>query len=542
MENRALLAFAISLAILIGYQYLFPPPEPVPAPAPVAAQQAVQPSAGDAVAPPPVPAASAQAPAALSAPDPADEKVAGVTTSLYDAELTSFGGRLRSFLLSEHRAGAGRDAPPLDMVASESLLPLGVTWVDAAGNVADDRAVEYALVEEHARLGDGETHSIRLEGRTDDGVEIRKTVEFVDGSYLIGLDVEVVGNAGPVGVQWVRAVDPDAGGYYNIEGPALFADGELEAISAADLEAPESYTGAQVSWAGYADHYFLAAFVPEAAAPLRLVAAATPLLGQATVWNDAAAGRVRYQVFVGPKSIHLLDSIGHDLGAAIDLGIFAIIARPLLEVLFLIERVTHNFGWAIIALTLLIRLVFYPINNKQMEAMKAMQRIQPEVKKVQDRYKDDREKLNKEMMELYRRHKVNPLSGCLPMVVQIPVFIGLYNVLMQAIELRHAPFFGWISDLSQPDRLGSLPIPFVDPPGIPVMTLLMGASMFLQQKMTPTTADPQQQRIMMLMPLIFTVMFVNFASGLVLYWFANNVFQIVQQYLNNRAAPAPAKA
>jgi YidC/Oxa1 family membrane protein insertase len=163
-----------------------------------------------------------------------------------------------------------------------------------------------------------------------------------------------------------------------------------------------------------------------------------------------------------------------------------------------------------------------------------MQKVQPELKKIQEKYKDDRETLNREMMELYRRHKVNPLSGCLPMVVQIPVFLGLYNALMQAIELRHAPFIGWMTDLSQPDRLGSLAIPFVSPPGIPVMTLFMGASMVLQQRMTPSMGDPAQQKMMMLMPVVFTVMFVNFPSGLVLYWFTNNLLSIAQQYHTNR--------
>jgi YidC/Oxa1 family membrane protein insertase len=167
--------------------------------------------------------------------------------------------------------------------------------------------------------------------------------------------------------------------------------------------------------------------------------------------------------------------------------------------------------------------------------MKAMQRIQPELKKIQEKYKDDREKLNQEMMETYRRHKVNPLAGCLPMLLQLPFFIGLYNVLMQAIELRKAPFVGWITDLSQPDRLGSIAIPMVSPPGIPVMTLLMGVSMLLQQRMMPAGGDPLQQRMMMFLPLIFTVMFINFPSGLVLYWLANNVMSIGQQYLTNRS-------
>jgi YidC/Oxa1 family membrane protein insertase len=162
--------------------------------------------------------------------------------------------------------------------------------------------------------------------------------------------------------------------------------------------------------------------------------------------------------------------------------------------------------------------------------MAQMRQVQPLMERLREEYKDDREKLNKEMMELYRRHKINPLGGCLPMIVQMPVFIGLYQALSNAIELRQAPFFGWIQDLSQPDRLGSLNLWFFEPPGLPVLTLLMGGTMLLQQMMAPASGDPAQQKMMMLMPVVFTVMFVNFPAGLVLYWLVNNVLSIAQQY------------
>ena len=163
--------------------------------------------------------------------------------------------------------------------------------------------------------------------------------------------------------------------------------------------------------------------------------------------------------------------------------------------------------------------------------MTEMRKLQPQLERLREQYQDDRERLNKEMMELYRRYKINPLGGCLPMLVQLPVFIGLYQALSHAIELRQAPFFGWIQDLSQPDRLGIVELPFIEPPGIPVLTLLMGGTMLVQQAMTPATGDPTQQKMMMFMPLVFTVMFVNFPAGLVLYWLVNNVLSIVQQYL-----------
>jgi YidC/Oxa1 family membrane protein insertase len=268
---------------------------------------------------------------------------------------------------------------------------------------------------------------------------------------------------------------------------------------------------------------------------LRFVGAASGTIAEAVLWDDAADGSIFYRLFVGPKDMKLLDSLGHNLDEAIALGWFAFVARPLLELMVLLHRFTGNYGWSIVLLTIGIRVLFYPVNKRQLQAMKAMQRVQPELKRIQEKFKDDRERLNKEMMEVYRRHRVNPLSGCLPMLVQLPVFVGLYNALLQSIELRHAPFVGWIHDLSQPDRLGTWAIPFVHPPGIPILTLLMGVSMLLQQQTAPSSGDPVQQRMMMFLPAVFTVMFINFPAGLVLYWLSNNVLSIAQQQFMNRA-------
>ena len=203
---------------------------------------------------------------------------------------------------------------------------------------------------------------------------------------------------------------------------------------------------------------------------------------------------------------------------------FWFVAIPLLRALRVLHVITHNYGIAIIVLTALVKIVTAPLTRTTFRNMREMQKIQPQMAKLRERFKDDQTALQKEMMELYRRHRVNPFSGCLPMVLQIPIFIGLYNALSHAIELRHAPFMLWINDLSAPDRLmiGSVPVP--------VLTLLMGASMFLQQWLTPQQGDPTQQRMMMFMPLVFTFMFINFPAGLVLYWLVNNVLTIAQQY------------
>jgi len=202
-----------------------------------------------------------------------------------------------------------------------------------------------------------------------------------------------------------------------------------------------------------------------------------------------------------------------------------------------IHRYIHNYGVAIILLTIFIKALFWPIAQKGMKSMRNMQKIQPKVTKLREKYKNDSTRMNQEMMNLYKTYKINPLGGCLPMVLQIPVFFALYKVLLQAIELRHAPFMLWITDLSAPDRLWmGLNLPYLG--GIPILTLLMGGSMFLQQKMSPAPADPTQAKIMMFLPIIFTFMFLNFASGLVLYWLVNNLLSIGQQYMVNRATEA----
>jgi len=533
VETRALLAFVISLVILIGYNTLLAPPA-------VHKEPADQASSVDlASTESPAPQAAEQQPNAVApraTRGPAGvERIVTVETELYAADFTSFGGRLKSLRLKRYSRTAARDSEPLDMVESGGLLPLGLYWADADGTVDGDRDLNYDVTVDRASIKAGEAATVTMVATRTDGTRVTKRLDLQGSSYVLHLSATIAGTGSQaVGIGWARNVHPAGGRFAGTEGPAVFVDGKLDAMAAAALKEPKLLHGA-VSWGGYADHYFLAAYFPDQPTELRFLAAAATGLGEAQLWDDRAQGHVEYGLFVGPKSIHLLGDLGHQLDGAVALGWFAVVARPLLELLFFLHRFTGNYGWAIIVLTVGIRIVFYPVNQKQAAAMKAMQRIQPEIKKLQERYKDDREQLNKEMMETYRRHKVNPLAGCLPMLIQIPVFIGLYNALMQAIELRHAPFIGWITDLSQPDRLGTWNIPFVSPPGIPVMTLLMGGSMILQQRMQPATGDPMQQKMMMLMPVVFTVMFINFPAGLVLYWLANNVMMIGQQYITNRS-------
>jgi YidC/Oxa1 family membrane protein insertase len=242
-------------------------------------------------------------------------------------------------------------------------------------------------------------------------------------------------------------------------------------------------------------------------------------------------------VFMGPESLKLLQSFHNHLDKAVNFGYFDFLAKPCLWFMNFIYRFIPNYGIAIIILTIVTRGVFWPLARKSYKSMGEMRKIQPLMTEIREKYKDDKARMNQEMMTLYRTYKINPLGGCLPMLIQLPVFFGLYRMLYSAIELRHAPFFGWITDLSAPDRLFhfGFNIPFMDPPsGIPVLTLLMGATMFLQQKMTPSPGDPAQAKMMMLMPIVFTFIFINFSSGLVLYWFVSNLFSVAQQYYTQK--------
>jgi len=238
------------------------------------------------------------------------------------------------------------------------------------------------------------------------------------------------------------------------------------------------------------------------------------------VINPGLSASVTHRLFVGPKDIDILKAQGDSLEKSLDLGWFTEIAKPMLYSIKFFYKYVGNYGVAIIIITIILKVLFFPLTHKSYKSMKGMQKIQPEMTKLREKYKDDRDTMNKEVMALYREHKVNPMGGCLPMVVQIPVFFALYKSLMFSIELRHAPFFLWVTDLADKDPYYVTPV-------------IMGVTMFIQQKMTPSQMDPMQQKIMLALPVVFTFMFLSFPSGLVLYWLVNNVLTIGQQmYIN----------
>jgi YidC/Oxa1 family membrane protein insertase len=469
-----------------------------------------------------------------------------VDTDLYRAEWTTSGGRLKSLHLKHYRSTLAQDSPGLELVVvdADQELPLGLE-MSAIG--FDDADVVYEADQSTVSLTGSTENKIVFYTQTPGGIEVFKEVGFRGDTYPMQMRVKANGvgaeNANIAILQMTHAISPDAaatgGGWFGSGGArngfhgVLALNGKrLEQKTFVDLEEPLIFPAAH--WAGFGDQYFITVGLTQRPDGTRVEAGGKPR-SLATVDielpMEGSPRQAELMLYFGPKDVDILKTAAPILGRAVDFGIFWFVALPLLQLLKALHRITGNYGLDIIVLSTLIKVLFLPLTRKSMVSMQEMQKLQPQMAKIRERYKDDAQRQQKEMMELYKRHHVNPLSGCLPMLLQLPVFVGLYNALLNSIELRHAPFVGWITDLSAPERLTVMGF------NIPMLAVAMGASMLVQQMMTPATGDPAQRRIMMIMPVIFTFMFINFPSGLVLYWLVNNLLTIAQQYfLVNRAA------
>lgn len=548
MDKKTILAFALSFVVLVGWSLFFSP-EPKQPPAekgPVAGNiQPLSPKNGKG----PSNSASVSSPKiAPSTEQPVikrEEKKIEVDTPFYKAVFSNVGPTLKSFQLKKYHQTTDPDSPFVEMVTLEQGMGdyLTIGFDDSAQGGASDTV--FTVDKDSLKLNpESEPATIIFHGTSQNGLAITQTYRFYPDRYGIDLAVTAANpTATPVdGVfrTTLRAVPPkDKGSYYAYVGFALFSDNKLEEMEVED-PGEEITTRGDIGWVSYEDNYFISAVVPEIPAKgsftgkhlssgvLEGVFLPAPISLQ-----PSTQATNQYQMYLGPRELGILKKFGKNLDKAIDFGWTDIIAKPLLYILRFFDQYIHNYGVSIILLTILVKILFWPLTHKSYKSMKEMQKLQPRMAKLREKYKGDKQKLNQEMMGLYKTYKVNPMGGCLPMVVQIPVFFALFRVLGACIELRHAPFIFWINDLSAPDRLFhfSFEIPFMTPPyGIPVLTLLMGGSMFIQQKMTPTPGDPTQAKIMMFLPVIFTFMFINFPSGLVLYWLVNNLLSIGQQY------------
>lgn len=541
MDKRAFLAIGLSILILVIYQEWVTRYYGTPTLAPEAEKKEPERSPA-AVQPQPAPAAPPQV-KPVPVPVSREAKDIQVETDNYIAVFTNQGARLKSFKFKKYRKSVEENSPPFDIVDSAPgvPLPLGIRW--QIPTPFDDEELLYSVEGSELKLTGDAKRNLVFSGRTANGTVITKSFTFSGSTYPVQLEVSLAPGDGSAPVPELMltarsdhtAQNPDA----HFEGFIALVDNKIRREPLAEIVKGHEFVG-DIAWAGFGYTYFFFGLLPANGAQHRVTVRESGPALVAGINGPAgpSANIQRYTLFVGPKELDILKSLEKGLERSIDLGYFGFVSIPFLYVLHFFHGFTGSYGIDIILLTLLIKLLMAPLTHKSFVSMKQMQKLQPQMERLKEKYKDDKEKLNKEIMELYRRNGVNPLGGCLPMVLQFPVFIGLYNALSTPIELRHARFL-WIKDLSQPDWK-SLPFtvpgwwPSSLPAGIPVLTILMGASMFMQQWMTPSAGDPNQRKMMLMMPLIFTFMFVSFPAGLTVYWLVNNILTIGQQYWINR--------
>ncbi len=549
-QKRLMLAIVLSVAILFGWNLFFPPPQPrnIAPQAPDSAGQDQNSQAGPEVTDY-HPGQSREA-ATVSNPETLTYKTFTITTPLYDAVLSESHATIESLTLKQYKKNLKDDSPLKEIVSQKTGAGLFGLTLEGAGLTG----FETAAFKPDSNLGPTTvvsqgTKTLSFTWQHPDGISVKKILTFQADSYLINCDVVFQnGSQRPLKDSLGIAVSE----HYNDEvakearfaflGPIAYIDNEFQEIKPKNIDENNTLHG-NVTWAGYTDRYFVKMIVPQnpvdgmvKLSHERDIITSRLVVPMAQI-DPGRQATYSFNLYMGPKSLKILSDYNHDMTKVVHFGWFTFLAKPLLMVMNYIYSVIPNYGVAIILLTIIIKLVFWPLGTKSYKSMNEMKKVQPLMTQIREKYKDDKQRMNQEMMSLYKTYKVNPAGGCLPMLVQMPIFFALYRMLYSAIELRHAPFFGWIQDLSAPDRLFhfDFAIPMVqEPSGIPVLTLLMGASFFLQQKMTPATGDPTQAKIMMLMPIFMTVIFINFSSGLVLYMFVNNIISMGQQYYTQK--------
>lgn len=555
-QKRLILAVVLSIVVLVGYQAIFVKPRvnETVQPESQQAQQPVQVQEGTPAGPEQINPNISDYKSGMETPEKSERpenqhRNITVSTPLYNIVISEYGAAVRSFELKEFKETNAPDSP-LKQLVSPDLLS-GTFLLDLErSSVPDLKTAVYAAAEDRDQIALGQgTQNIEFVYHAPKGLVIKKVFTFHADSYLIDCDV-VFQNGSSMSLN--DSIMISTPGIFNeevkkrsrfaFEGPAAFIDNEFQAIKPDDIKEKNLYDG-QVEWTAFMSRYFMTAVMPEktegvsTAVKLRLAyendLVTVDMVQPMDRLDPGKQVKYPFVFYLGPKSLSVLDDYDNSLRKAVNFGFFNILARPLLIIMNYIHAMIPNYGIAIILLTVFIKIVFWPLGTKSYKSMNEMKKVQPLMTQIREKYKNDKQKMNQEIMGLYKTYKVNPASGCLPMLVQMPIFFALYRMLYQAIELRHAPFMGWITDLAAPDRLlnFSFSIPMMQPPyGIPMLTLIMGASFLLQQKMTPTTGDPMQARMMMLMPIFMTVLFINFPAGLVLYMFVNNIISMGQQY------------
>jgi YidC/Oxa1 family membrane protein insertase len=480
----------------------------------------------------------------VEAQKPSAGKKIVVTTDIFKVEINSAGGNIQRLDLLKHKDAIDKSKPLTLMqqqgdriyVAQSGLLGKGLPTHNAEFSVTGD---EFHLSEGKDDL------VVRLTALDANDALVTKIYTFHRGSYLIDVSYEIQNKSQSellpsAYFQLVRDPTPVAGASRFVPtftGPAIYTDQEkFKKIQFSDIEKNKVKMplNPDNGWIGMLQHYFVSAWLPEAKGPREFYAkkldgnefSAGVILPVAKI-EPGQTGKISAELYAGPAQSKL-DKIAPGLGLTVDYGWLTIIATPLFWLLSHIDEWIHNWGVSIILLTVLIKLAFFPLSAASYRSMAKMRLVAPKLEKIKQQYSDDREKLNHAMMDLYKTEKINPLGGCLPMLIQIPVFIALYWAILSSVELRHAPFFGWITDLSAADPYYVLP-------------LIMGISMLVQSKLNPVPPDPMQAKLMQIMPIVFSVVFFFFPAGLVLYSVVNNILSIAQQWYITRGTKAATK-
>ena len=544
MDNQRLILFValsfIMLFIWQQWQIDYGPRPPVPL-----AQQgqagATNPGAAPAAAGD-VPAAPVTAglPSVTAAPAAVEGKRIHVVTDVFDLEIDTKGGTIRRLDLRDYTVSI-EDPTPFRFFDEQKLYHIAQSGL--LGATAPDHHALYATADDEYRLSEGSDELVvPLTWVGEDGVSVTKRFTFRRGAYDVTVD-HVVNNSG--GAPWsarqyrqLQRTEPEQESMflYTYTGTAIYSPEEkYEKIDFSDMRDANLSRDIKGGWAAMIQHYFVAGWIPDQQEvghfytktlsngryALGIVSPelAVPAGGQATFSS---------KLYVGPKLQEQMAALAPGLDLTVDYGILTVISQPLFWLMNWLYTILGNWGWVIIAVTVIIKAVFYKLSEASYKSMANMRKLQPRLQKLKEAYGDDRQKMNQKMMEIYKTEKINPLGGCLPILVQIPVFIALYWVLLESVEMRQAPWILWIDDLATMDPYFVLP-------------LIMGATMVIQQKLNPAPLDPIQAKVMMALPIVFTVFFAFFPSGLVLYWVVNSALSILQQWIITRRIEAGVK-
>ena len=557
MENQKnlFLAIVISMAIIFGFQLLVPQPER----APVSEDQIVEQSSVD------LNIQNTNSQIIINR----DEVISSSGRVSFDngkikGSINLEGGIIDDLVLEEFRETLD---PTSDLI--EFLNPLGsqdAYYLDT-GWVSSDNTLELPnnkSIWKTDKISMGIDDPVKLFWSNSQGITFEKIISL-DENYLFNVDQRVINNSDksfdlfPFGLSKRQGI-PDMQNFFILhEGPISITDSVLEEYDYDDLKEKRKIKHTSVGgWIGITDKYWQTAIIPNQNEPITQTYSysfaenvdnfQTDIVGEKIAVSNGASISHNFKLFAGPKIVSVIDAYMEEYGIqefdrSVDFGWFYFLTKPIFNVLQFVFGYVGNFGWSIIVFTILMRICFFPLAQQSFKSMAKMKKLGPEMQRLKEQYGDDRAGMQKEMMALYKREKANPIAGCLPILLQIPVFFALYKVLFVTIEMRHAPFIGWIHDLSAPDPLGLLTAFGLfdwNVPGIlqlfniGIWPILMGISMFLQQKLNPAPVDKMQAKIFMFLPIVFTFVLGGFAAGLVIYWTTNNVLSMAQQYIIQR--------